>query len=115
VGQAADVLHQVRRHLAGIVGTQGQRIDKPAKPLADCRGDLVVAADRGKEVGDIVRHLRGHLVPPRQRVELVAEIFEPVHRQHRVVGRRRAVECNALPHPFEVTRDALVVRSGGKL
>ena len=35
------------------------------------------------------------------RVELVAEVFETVHRQHRVIGRGRAVERDALAHPFE--------------
>src|SRR5271170_6663835 len=45
VRQAANVLDQIGRHLAGAVGAQAQRIDETAKALADRPDDLVVAAD----------------------------------------------------------------------
>ena len=48
------------------------------------------------------------------RVELVAEVFEPVHRQHRVIGRGRAVKGDTLAHPFEALGHGGVVGAGGE-
>jgi hypothetical protein len=85
-----------------------------AKAPVDGRDNLVVPADRSKELGGVIRHLLRHFAPPPlpgQCGELVAEILEPVHCKHRVIGRRRAIESHALAHPFEAACDRLVIRS----
>src|SRR5204863_522167 len=92
-----EIMHEIARDLgrvADAVAAQGQRVGHAAKARLDRADDLVVAADRGEEVRDIVRHLLCHLAPfalARHRVELVAEVFEPLHPEDREIGRGRAV------------------------
>ena len=115
--QPVDVLHEVGRHITHPFAAQGQRIHEPAKAPLDRRDDLIVTADRGKEMDDVVRHLPRHLAPlplPGQRVELAAEILKPVHRQHRIISRGRAVKGDTLAHPFKALRHHCVVGAGGK-
>src|SRR5215470_17321958 len=66
---------------------------------------------------DVVRHLCRHLAPfsfSRHRMELVAEILEPVPRKDRPISRGRAVKGDALAHPLEGARDGSVVGAGGE-
>src|SRR5712691_4427882 len=120
VRHAAYVLDEAGRHFARVpdpVAAQGQRVDEAAKAGLDRADDLVVAADRGEEMRDIVGHLSRHLVPfalAGQRVELEAEVFQAMDREDRVIGRGRAVKGNPLAHPFEALGDALVVGAGGE-
>ncbi len=69
-----------------------------AEALRDRLGDLVVAADGGEQVHHVVRHLFRHLVPlagAGHGVELAAKLAQPMRLEHRLVGRRRAVEGHA--------------------
>src|SRR5207245_7257513 len=73
VRDAAYVLDEVGRHVANAVAAQRQRVDEAAEAALDRADDLVVAADRGEEVRDVVGHLLCHLVPfalADERVEL---------------------------------------------
>src|SRR5579863_1051112 len=63
VRHAADVLDEAGRHVADAVAAQGEGIDEAAEAALDRADDLVVAADRGKEMRDIVGHFPRHLVP----------------------------------------------------
>ena len=112
-----QVLQQVGRHVGrlGRVGAGADRIDQAAEALGDRLGDLVVAADGGEQVHDVVGHFLGHLVPlagAGHGVELAAEVAQPMHLEHRPVGRRRAVEGHAIAHPVEQLGDRLVVLAG---
>src|SRR5436309_504584 len=42
VRDAADVVHEVGRHGAGALASQGQRVDEPAEAFGDRADDLVV-------------------------------------------------------------------------
>ena len=114
---AADILDEVGRHALDPVGAQGQRVGETTEPRRNRVDDLVVAADRGEEMRDIVRHFLRHLAPfalTHHRVEFQPEILEPMHRQHRVIGRGRAIKRDALAHPFEALGDRRIVRPGGE-
>src|SRR6516165_12145296 len=117
VRQATDMLDEVGRYLPGAVAAQREGIHQPAEAPVDRRDDLVVPSDRGEEMDDVVGHLPRHLAPPPlpgQAVELMAEVFETMHREHRIIGLGRSVKRDALAHPFEALRDRLVVRAGGE-
>src|SRR5260221_11863014 len=63
VRHPADVLYEIGRHLADAVAAQGQGADDPAEALFDGADDLIVAADRGEQIRDIVGRLLRHLPP----------------------------------------------------
>jgi len=78
-------------------------------------GDLVVAADRGEQVDDVVRHFRSNLIPLAglgHHIQLAAEVAQPMDLEHRPIGRRRAVEGHAVADPVEQFGDRLVVLAG---
>jgi len=117
VRQATDILHEIGRHLAGSVSAQRESIDAPTKAAVDCGDDLIVSAHRREEMGYVIWHLLRHLAPPSlpgQSIELVAEVFKAMDREHRVIGRRRAIERDALAHPFEAVCNRLVVGSSSE-
>src|SRR5215468_6222852 len=79
VRQSANILDEVGRHLAGAVPAQSQGVNEPAKTSVDCIDNLIVSANRGEEMGDVIRHLTRHLAPSpllSECIELVAEILQ---------------------------------------